>query len=833
MKLWMDIRFAIRQLRKSPAFSLIAIATLALGIGATTAIFSLFDQILLRSLPVRDPQRLVMLEFHGSDTGRTSVYAGNQGQFFSYPMYRRLRDQNSVFSGMIAMFPAQVGLQWHNTPALANAEVVSGNYFDVLGVRAAIGRLFVPSDEGAKGGSPLAVLSFAYWQNRFGSDPSVIGQAVLINGQPYTVIGVSAPRFRSAIAGTAPDVFALMNMKPQITPGWDDLDNERSKWLNIAARIKDNESVQQAQAGLNPLWKGLRADELKSIKNTNEEFRKSFVDKAYISLEDGSKGFSGIRDGLKTPLLILMGMVALLALMASVNVAGLLLVRAAGRAREMSVRYALGAARSQIARQLLVEGLLLGLVGGACGVTLAPVLSATLLTAIFSGSGTIPFHSNPDARVLGFAFVIAILVSLIFSIAPVLQFWRPTVTPALKQQAATASGGHTAFRRVIVSVQIGLSVVLLLGAGLLIRTLRNLQTVDVGFTTDHLVTFSVEPGLAGYSSTQVGPLYRKILETLGALPGVKSVALTDNPDLANNDNTFNIIVPGTTTDSEQNLRTVEWERVSPEYLSTLQQPLLMGRFVEKEDLPNSLAVAVVNESLARKAFGSTKQAIDKTFRVGRGGKELTIVGIARDAKHRDLRRDPEPTFYTSIFQEQEPQSVEFYVRTYQSPAAAISMIRHSMHELDSKIVPDQLRTMDEQIDGILTNERLLAILASGFGVLAALMAAIGLYGVLAFSTAQRTREIGVRMALGATRLDVIRMIVREVGWLAGIGTVVAFPIALILSRGLREQLYGISARDPLTIFAVVTMTGIVCGLAAFLPARRASSVDPMTALRYE
>jgi putative ABC transport system permease protein len=440
------------------------------------------------------------------------------------------------------MFPTQVGVQWHNTPALANAELVSGNYFDVLGVNAAMGRLFVQSDEGAKGGSPLAVLSFGYWQTRFGSDPSVIGQAVLINGQPYTVIGVSAPRFHSAISGMAPDVFALMNMKPQITPGWDDLDNERSKWLNIAARLKDNESLQQAQAGLNPLWKALRATELKSIKNTNEEFRRSFVDKAYITLEDGSGGFSGIRDGLKAPLLILMGMVGLLALMATANVAGLLLVRAAGRVREMSVRYALGAARSRIVQQLLIEGLLLGIAGGLCGIAFTPLVSGALLNAIFSESGMTPFHASPDARVLGFGFVIAVFLSLLFSVLPVLQFWRPTVTPALRQQSATASGGHTTFRRVIVSVQIGLSVVLLLGAGLLMRTLRNLQRVDVGFATDHLVTFSVEPGLAGYSPAQVSPLYQRILEALGGLPGVKSVALTDNPDLANNDNTFNILV---------------------------------------------------------------------------------------------------------------------------------------------------------------------------------------------------------------------------------------------------------------------------------------------------
>ncbi|HEU5403403.1 MAG TPA: ABC transporter permease [Terriglobales bacterium] len=833
MNLWLDFRFALRQLKKSFAFSMLAVATLALGIGATTAIFTLFDQILLRSLPVRDPQQLVMLKGHGSFTGHSSVYGGDVDQYFSYPMYRRLRDNNSVFSGMIAMFPSQVGVQWHNAPALANAELVSGNYFDMLGVKAAVGRVFVQSDEGAKGASPLAVLSFNYWRTRFGSDPTVINQALLINGKPYTIIGVSAPRFLSAIAGTAPDVFVPMNMKAQITPEWDDLENERSRWLNIAARLKDNETVQQAEAGLNPLWKALRSDELKSIHTTNETFRQEFVQKSYITLVDGSKGFSGIRDGFQAPLFILMGMVVLLALMATANVAGLLLVRAAGRIREMSVRYALGAGRGRIVQQLLSEGIVLGLLGGGCGVALAPLLSGVLIAAIFSDRRVVPFHASPDGRVLAFAFVLSVLVALLFSITPVLQFWKPTVGPALKQQALTATGGHTAFRRVTVAVQIGLSVILLLGAGLLIRTLHNLQNVDVGFVTDHLLTFSVEPGLAGYSQDQVAPLYQRITETLGALPGVKSVALTDNPDLANNDNTYNIIVPGAAADSEQNLHTVEWERVNPAYLSTLQQPLMLGRFVEKGDQPGTVPVAVVNETLAQKAFGSARDAIGRTFRVGRGGVELTVVGVAGDAKHRGIREQKEPTFYTSIYQEKEPNSVEFYLRTYQDPNSAMNMVRQSMHNLDSKIVLDQLRTMDDQIDSILLNERLLAMLASSFGLLAALMAAIGLYGVLAFSTMQRTREIGVRMALGAKRMDVAKMVMREVLWLAGIAVVVAAPIALSLSLTMRKQLYGVSPRDPLTLFAVVFTTAAVSCVAAFIPARRASSVDPMTALRYE
>jgi predicted permease len=832
MNILNEVRYAFRQFRRAPGFSLLAVLTLALGIGATTAIFSLVDQVLLRNLPVRDPKQLVMLEYEGSYTGHASSHGGPDKQYFSYPMYRELRDRNSVLSGMAAMLPTQVGLQWQGTPALANAEVVTGNYFDVLGVRPAMGRLFVQSDEGPKGSSPMAVLSFSYWQNRFGSDPSVINQTILINGQPFTVIGVSAPQFRSAIAGTAPDVFALMNMKPQLTPGWDDLEDSRSIWLNVIGRLKDGVTVQQAEAGLTPLWKALRAEELKAITTHDEDFRIHFVEKSKITLAEGGKGFSGLRDQLRTPLLILTGMVGLLSLMASTNVAGLLLVRAAGRVREMSVRYALGATRTRVTRQLIVEGILLGAMGCVVGVVLAPLLSSTLLRVLFSGSETMPLNASIDFRVLGFSVLLSFAVSLLFSITPVLQFWKPNVSPALKQQTLTATGGHVAFRRATVAVQIGLSVILLVGAGLFIRTLRNLQTTDVGFATDHLLTFQVDPRMAGYSEEQVGPLYQRMLDTLAAQPGVKSVALTDNPDLANNDETFNLNVPGITF-QDRKRRNAEWERVNPGYFATLQQPLIAGRSLSESDQLNSLPVGVINEMLAKNYFGGPQASLGHTLKLGRDGRVVTIVGVVGDAKHRGVREEIEQALYTSIFQEKAPHSVEFYLRTYQEPSTAVSTIRAAMRGIDSKLVLDQMQTMDEQVAGILSTERLLAMLASGFGVVAVIMAAVGLYGVLAFSTAQRTREIGVRMALGATRLNVVKMVMREVFWLGGVSIVVALPISMVLSQALRNQLFGISARDPYTIFAVVITIGLVACAAAFIPARRASSVDPMTALRYE
>jgi predicted permease len=652
-----------------------------------------------------------------------------------------------------------------------------------------------------------------------------------VNGQPYTVIGVAAPNFRSAISGTAPDVFALMNMKAQITPGWDDLDVARSVWLNIAARLKDGVSVQQAEAGLNPLWKALRTEELKTINVPNEEFRKRFVEKSEIQLLEGSKGFSGFRDGMRTPLLILMGMVGLLTFMASANVAGLLLVRAAGRAREMSVRYALGASRQRITRQLIVEGLLLGLLGGFCGVGLAPLLSGTLLEVIFGSTGTLPLNSTPDMRVLMFTIALSISVSLLFSITPVLQFWKPNVTPALKQQTVTATGGHVHFRRAVVGIQIGLSVILLVGAGLFIRTLHNLKTVDPGFATDHLLTFQVDPRMSGYALGEVGPLYQRMLDSIAGLPGVEAVSLTDNPDLANNNETFNIVVPG--NENRQNAHNAEREQVSPGYIASLKLPLLTGRFISDADQMNGLRVASINETFAREYFGTVDGVLGRTFQSGRKGDQYTVVGVVRDAKHRGVRQEPEPAFYTSIFQVKEPPSTEFYVRTHQDPTAVGSSIRAAIRQIDSKLVLDQMQTMDDQIAVTLSTERLLAMLASAFGILAVVMAAVGLYGVLAFSTAQRTREIGVRMALGATRLNVLRMVMREVLWLGGISIAVAVPISLVLSQALRNQLYGISAKDPVTIFAVTLTIAVVACAAAFIPARRASSVDPMTALRYE
>ena len=830
-----DLRYAVRQLRKTPGFMAVAIVTLALGIGANTAIFSLLDQALLRSLPVKDVDRLVIMKYEGSNTG--SLNSRTDGKFyFSYPMYRDLRDRNSVFSGLIATDWAQVGVQWHNQPDLVAAELVSGNYFDVLGVSPAAGRLLLASDDVAPDAHPVAVLSFSYWRRRFGMDARVLNDVISINGHPFTVVGVAPPEFHSVVMGDTPDVFVPMMMKAEVIPGTKDLENRRSSWLNIVGKLKPGISREQAEAGINPVWSSIRTEELKEIKGGSDKFREYFVAKSHLELLDGARGLSPLRNDVQMPLLIIMGMVGLVALMACANVGSLLLVRGAGRIREMSVRYALGAKRYRVIQQLLVEGLLLGLGGGLLGMLLAPRITALLIKMIWSGgTGDLPFSATPDLRILFFNCALALGASLLFSMAPALQFWRPDLAPALKQQGMTARSSPLRFRRISVAVQIGLSLLLLVGAGLFVRTLKNLRQLDAGFQTDHLLTFGVDPRLAGYEPAETFALYQRIFDTLHALPGVRGVAATDDPELADDNETSNITVAGYTEKPDENMN-VEEPHVSPNYFSTLGMSLLAGRGFTEQDTLASQKVVVVNESMARHFFGDPHDAVGRSIGTG-GGKsvktDIEIVGVVKDAKHTSLREPVSRTVFFPYLQSPDARSMRFYLRTWQDPETAGASVRHAMQALDSKIVLSTMRTMDDQIDESLVAERVIALLATSFGVLAALMAAVGLYGVLAYSTAQRTSEIGIRMALGASRMAVVKMVIFEVAWLAGISIVVTLPLSLLLMTTVRSQLYGISSSDPLTLSL---MTLLVIGVAlasAMIPARRAAKVEPMRALRYE
>lgn len=834
-----DLRFALRQLRRSPAFALTAVLTLALGIGANTAIFSLLDQALLRSLPVHDPASLVILEGTGKAwQGHSSSHGGDREAYFSVPMYRDLRDRNTVFSGVIATAPADIGFSHNHSSEAVRAELVSGNYFPVLGVEAALGRLLTPQDDTAPNANSVAVLAFDFWRDHLGADPTVVGSTVDINGAPFQIIGVAAPRFRSAVWGETPALFVPMSMTGIVIPGQAKrLSDHTDKWINIVGRLAPGISRTQAEAAMNPLWHALRAEELKALGHRSQRFTDDFLTNSRMRLVPGAKGFSYQRDSYEKPLLAVMAMAVLVLVIASVNVASLLLVRSASRVREFSLRFALGAQSRRIVAQLLLEGLLIGLAGGLTGMLLAPAAIRALLHQLAGDTASlsqVAFTPAIDMRLLAANFATALLVALIFSLAPTLQLRRPDLPLALRQTCATAGGGPLTLRRLIVALQIGLSVLLLVAAGLFVRTLQKLRAVDVGFNTTHLVTFGINPHLAGYAPAAVPALQQRVIEAMSALPGIESVGATNDRELAGNGQGGNVSVQGYTAPPDSDFD-VERANVNPGYFATMQMPLLLGRAFTEADTNTGQRVAVVNESFAKHFCGNLRSCLGRQTGSGGGDNvklDTEIVGIVRDAKHEGIRADPDPTLFRPLKQA-EPTSLYLYLRTATPPAQLLPTIRRTMQQLDPSLALDNLRTMDDQIDDNLSNERMISLLAVSFGVLATMLAGVGLYGVLAFTTGQRTREIGIRIALGSSRLSITRLVLADVLTLAALGILVALPIAFGLARLLRSQLFGVSAADPITLASAILLIAVTALIAAFVPARRAASVDPTTALRTE
>jgi putative ABC transport system permease protein len=834
-----DLKFAVRQLRKSPGFAATAVATLALGIGATTAIFSLLDQALLRSLPVRDPQNLVLLEATPYDTwnGHTSIEGGDPEAYFSYPMYKDLRDKNPVFDGLIAMVQAPAGVRWNGQSALVNAELVSGNYFDVLGVQPAVGRLLTQADDRVKNGNPAAVVSFAYWKAHLGADPHVVGQTLDINGHPFEILGIAAPGFQSAIWGSPADVFVPMTMEPVVTPGEDNLDKHNARWLNILGRLKPGESRAQAQAGMAPLWHSLRAAEvpLMGLGTASAKFVNGFVTNSRLHVLDGAGGFSYSRNDLRGPLMVVMAMAALVLLMAAVNVASLVLVRAAGRVREIAMRYALGARRERVVRQLLAEGLLLGVAGGGAGLLLAPVAIRFLVSRMTTGNNETPFSTHLDGRLLVFNFVVAVVVSLLFTMAPAFQMWKPDLVNNLKQTGAGSMGGRLGFRRAIVGVQIGVSLLLLVCAGLFARTLGNLRHVNPGFATDHLIAAWIDPQLAGYDPNAVGAMNKRIVEDLAAIPGVASAGSTSDPELADDGEHSNFSIQGYTPGEDEDMHGEE-ARITPDYFTTLKVPMLAGRSFTDADTAGNQKVVIVNKMFADRYLGGPQKAVGHMMGSGSGDKtkyDIRIVGVVSNYLHRTVRAQAAIGTYLPAAQDPNPGGMWYYVRTWGDPDTTMGMMRQAVQRIDSKLVLASLSTMDAQINDNINDDRMIALLAVSFGVLAMLLAAVGLYGVLAYATAQRMREIGVRMALGADRHGVMTMVLKDVLRLAGISVAVALPVSLLATRTLKSLLFGVSNMDPLVVVPVTLVVILVVLVAAALPARRAAQVEPMQALRME
>jgi putative ABC transport system permease protein len=835
--LMQDLRYALRQLRKAPGFTLTAVLTLALGIGANTAIFSLLDQALLRSLPVRDPQRLVVLQGTGTAwNGSIHTHGGAVEAYFSYPMYKDLRDHNQAFDGLITTAPANIGIARNGVSQLGTAELVSGNYFTVLGVKPALGRLFTQAEDTQPDANPIVVLSFDFWRDHLGADGRIVGSDVSINGQPFHVVGVAAAGFHSAIWGETPSIFVPMSMMNEVIPGQGKRLIKRSdRSMNIIGRLKAGESRAQAEASLAPLWHALRADELKAFGIHSKHFTDDFLTRSRLLVLPGANGFSYQREDLQKPLLAVMAMAILVLLIASVNVASLLLVRSAGRAREFAVRYALGAGFVRIVRQLLLEGLLIGAGGGLAGMLLAPFAIRALVQQLAGDQNSVAFNSSIDARLLITNFGIALVVSILFSLAPAMQLRRLDINASMGQKSSTGTSAMLGFRRAVVGLQIGISVLLLVGAGLFVRTMQNLRHVDVGFTTSHLITFGIDPRFAGYAAAAIPALHQRVIDALAAIPGVQAVAATNDPDLSGDNHGGNVTVAGYTPPPDDDFD-VEVPEVSPTYFSVLHVPLLMGRMFTDGDTIDHPRVAIINEAFARHFCGTPAACLGRMMAAGGGNGvklDTEIVGIVRDYKHAGVRDDARPTYFRPIKQDPAASAMSFYIRTFNDPAQMLTTVRSAMQQLDPSLALDGLRTMEVQIDDQLSNERMVSLLAISFGILTTLLAGIGLYGVLAYSTAQRTQEIGIRIALGSTRLAISRIVLGDVLRLAGIGITVALPVSYGLSRLLRSQLFGVSPADPLTIAGAVALISIVTLLAALAPARRAASVDPMQALRAE
>jgi len=834
------IRYALRQLMRAPGFAATVIVTLALGIGANTAIFTIFDQVLLRMLPVSKPKELVRFEWAGGYSGSASSFGGNSHNYFSYPMYKDLRDRNSVFQGMLAAVRCGLGVSWNNQAENLDAEVVSGNYFNLLGLTPATGRLFTQSDDGAKGANPVVVLGNTYWKTRLNAARDVAGKTLLINGHPFTILGVAPEGFNSAIDGYRPAVFLPISMTEVAMP-WvvsrDDLHNHQSIWLTLIARLKPGITPQQAEASLGPLWYSLRAEELKGYGTVSARFKDKFLNQTHLSVKEDSTGFMPRRAGLRTPLLVLMGMVGVLATMCAVNVSILLLLRATGRVREISMRYALGAARSRIISQLLIEGGVLGACGAVAGIGLSPVIASALVRLISNNDDPtqVPYSATVDGRILLYSLALSMVVSLLFSMAPALQFLRPRLAEALRQNSGTASKASQRFRKVAVGLQISLTVLLLGGAGLFLRTLNYLRSQDVGFKVEHVVKFDVDPTIAGYGDDRTAQVETNVLEAVHQVPGVLQAAGTTDPELSGDSSGSNFSVQGHVAPEEEDMN-FEVPNVTAGYFATLRQPILAGHEFTAANVKGSPQVAVVNLTFAKRFYGSAQNALGRLIGYGQSDNQkydITIVGVVGDVKHQNMHDTPRGTIYRPYLQQAHPGGLTIYALTGQEPTAVESAIRESVHRLDPKLIVDGMRTMEQQVDESVSNQRALAMLATSFSALALVMTAVGLYGVLAFVTAQRTREIGVRMALGAQRGSVVLLVMREMALTAMLGVAVALPAAYALSKLMVSQLYGVQPGDPLTLLACVAVTAVMVGVAAAIPARRAASVDPMLALRSE
>jgi predicted permease len=827
-----DIRFAVRGLLRSPLFAMVAILSLALGIGANTAIFTLIDQILLRKLPVKAPDELVMLYQTGAHNG------SNMGQrMHSYPMYQEFQKRAEPLAEVICRRLTETSVSIDNQTERLDTEMVSGNYFSMLGVRAAAGRVFSSQeDDRVYNGHPVVVLSYDYWSRRFSRDPGVIGKKILVNSFPMTIVGVSAAGFAGLDPARSPQIRLPIQMKPTVVPEWSwvYMDNPRTRWVQVFARLKPGWTVKSAEAPLQTLFLQVRQNEmtLPGAKDWSQYARDQFM-KGHMRVEAAAGGFSSMRNDFSTPLLVLMCMVGLVLLIACANVANLLIARGFMRQKEIAVRLSIGASRGQLVRQMLVESLVLSAIGGAAGVALAVALTKGLLAFVPSDGRPMMLQAAPDGRVLGFTLALTFLTGIVFGLLPALRASRPDPWATLKDTvgAIAGTGGSLFLRKGLVAAQVTLSFLLLFGAGLFVRSLQNLKTADTGVALDNLVTFQLSPALSGYDPPRAMAFYEQLLDSLRAVPGVKSAAIAAVPILSGDEWDNSMGVEGHKAQDGEDMQAF-MNALSPGYFSAMGIPILEGRDFNLTDVKENAKTAIVNRQFAVHFFPG-QSAVGRHLSQGTGPKsrlDIEIVGVVANALYEGPREGIRRQVYIPNWGS---GGVSYYVRTTDSSSSAFGAIRNQVRRLDASMPVYAMKTLEGQLDERLMTDRLIASLAAGFGLLATLLASIGLYGVMAFVVARRRKELGIRLALGAEPGGIIWLVMKEVLLLLVIGLAVGIPSALALGSFVASQLYGIQARDPFTATATLVLLTLVSAVAGLIPAHRASRIDPILALRYE
>jgi predicted permease len=827
-----DLRLAFRGLRRSPLFSIVAILSLALGIGANTAIFTLIDQVLLRKLPVSNPDELVMLYQQGSHMG------SNMGsRMHSYPIYQDYQKRAEPLAEVLCRRLVAASVSIDNRTERLQAELVSGNYFSMLGVKPALGRVFSSQeDDQTYQGHPVVVLSHDYWVSRFARDPSVIGKKMLVNDSPMTIVGVSAAGFGGIDPAQAPQIRVPILMKPVMTPEWTWLrmDDRRARWVQVFGRLKPGYTVESARAPLQGLFTQIRTYEmtLPAAKDWSAYSREQFM-KGQLLVTEAAIGYSSLRNRFDTALIVLMCMVGLVLLIACANVANLLIARGFMRQKEIAVRLSLGASRGRLVTQLLVESLVLSFAGGVVGLGLAFLLTQGLLALVPSDGQPLLVRPEPDFRILTFTLGLTFLTGIVFGLLPALRASRPDPWTTLKDTVGSIAGGSGSLflRKGLVTAQVALSFLLLFGAGLFVRSLQNLQTTETGVALENLVTFQLSPALSGYDGPRAVQFYQSLLERLGSAPGVKSAAMVAVPILSGNEWDSYMSVEGHRAADGEDMQAF-MNALSPGYFKTMQIPFLEGRDFTRMDYKENANVAIVNRRFAEHFFKG-KSALGKRIGFGGGPRSklnIEIIGVVADSLYEGPREGVRRQVFVPHFGN---GSAAFYIRTTTGSSAAYGIIRNEVKQQDAAMPVYAMKTLQKQLDETLLTDRLIALLSAGFGLLATVLASIGLYGVMAFVVARRKKELGIRLALGAQPGLVIWLVMKEVLLLLSIGLAIGIPAAMALGSYVSAQLYGIQARDPWIAGWTMLVLSVVSTLAGLIPAHRASRIDPILALRYE